>query len=368
MSAREGGASGAGPWPALVWRARPLAGLAGRAWAWACVTCLALVLAACGAVPLAPQARHVAGPATGQARPPANPTRRAAGGRAGEAVPDFSHVFLIVLENLGAAQAERLPYVATLARRFATATDYYAVAHPSLPNYLALTSGRTWVTSDCWFCYVQASNLATSLTAAHISWGAYMQGLPGACWLGPLWPFGLYAGKHDPFRYYTDVRRSRALCARIQPLTVLTAALGAPGSASVPRFVWITPNLCTDGHDCPASFANGWLSSYVPRILASPAWRDGGVLFITWDESGGGDDRGCCAAGNAAGGGGGRVLTLVIARGLPAGLTVSRPYNHYALLRTIERAWGLPLLGRSAAPGVHAMGAFWPSRGMVSRR
>jgi hypothetical protein len=324
-----------------------------RASRWRRPTLVALLLACLG---LAACARGATGP-----RPLAPPSHRAApllapppGPRG---VPDFRHVFLLVMENLNAATAEHLPYIRGLARRFAVATRYFAVAHPSLPNYLALTSGHTWVRSDCWFCVVRAPNLAASLAAAGIGWGAYMQGLPRPCWLGPFWPLGLYAGKHDPFRYYEDVRDSPALCAHIRPLSTLTAALPGPPGA-VPRFVWITPNLCADGHSCPVALADRWLAGFVPRILASAAWREGGVLFITWDEAAQGTS-GCCGAGGPGGGGGGRVLTLVIAPGLPPGLQVAVPYNHYSLLRTIEQAWGLPLLGASALPAVRAMTAFW---------
>ncbi len=324
---------------------------------------LALCVDACGTAGPAPASGSSAPAAAGRSArsprkaraAPAVPPGAPLPGSGG--LPDFGHVFVIVMENMGATRASRLPYVRLLQRRFASATDYFAVAHPSLPNYLALTSGAAWVHSDCWSCFVRAPNLGGELSAARIGWGAYMEGLPAPCWLGPLWPPGLYAGKHDPFRYYLDVRGSRALCLHIRPLSVLTQALPGP-AAGIPRFVWVTPNLCHDGHDCPASFANAWLSAFVPRVLASPAWRQGGVLFITWDEAGSGA-QGCCAAGGPAGGGGGRVLTLVIAPGLPQGLRVAVPYNHYALLRTIEQAWGLPLLGKSASPAVRPMTAFW---------
>jgi hypothetical protein len=283
------------------------------------------------------------------------------------AIPDFSHVFLVVLENLGARQALALPHVAALAHRFAVATDYYAVAHPSLPNYLALASGSTWgVTSDCWYCYVPGPDLASELARAGITWGAYMEGLPRPCWLGAWWPPGDYAGKHDPFRYFLDVRDQPSLCAHIRPLSDLLPLLGGP-PGRVPRFVWITPNLCHDGHDCPAAEADRWLGAFVPRILASAAWRQGGVLFVTWDESNA-SNAGCCGAGGPAGGGGGRVLLLVAARGLPPGLRVSVPYNHYSLLRTVEQAWGLPLLGQTARPGVQPLSAFWEARRGAARR
>jgi phospholipase C len=272
-------------------------------------------------------------------------------------------VFIIVMENLGYGPAIALPYVATLAARYAAATAYDSVAHPSLPNYLALTSGETWVHSDCFFCYQNAPNIGAQLSAAGIPWGAYMQGLPADCSLGPFDLATNYAGKHDPFRYYEDVRGSPALCAHIQPLRVLENLLppatgstaGAAPAARVPRFVWITPNLCNDGHSCAPTTADAWLQSFVPRILRSPAWQQGGVLFLTWDEGNGADTSACC--GLPPGTGGGHILTLVMAPGLPAGLRVAVPYDHYSLLATMEDGLGLPLLGH--AQSTPPMAAFW---------
>lgn len=278
----------------------------------------------------------------GPAVPP--PTPAAARG----AVPHFSHVFLIVMENLGFAQAVRLPFIAALMHRYGYASDYYAVAHPSLPNYLALASGHTWVGSDCLFCYVSADNLGAQAAAAGVSWGAYMEGLPAPCWLGPLAGYAGYAGKHDPFRYFRDVRGSPALCARIRPLTELLPLLPvAVAAAQVPRLVWITPNLCHDMHNCAPPTGDAWLRSFVPQILASSAWRRGGVLFVTWDEGQGGA------------GGGGRVLTLVLYPGMAAGTRVAVRYSHYSLLATIEDGLGLPLLGHAAT--ATPLAAFWPA-------
>ncbi len=245
------------------------------------------------------------------------------------------------MENLGYDAAMATPSIAKLAHEYAAATNYDAVAHPSLPNYLALTSGGTWgVTSDCFTCYRSEPNLGSQLSGAGVPWGAYMEGLPSSCDLTPYYLPGDYAGKHDPFRYFTNIRTSPALCAHIQPLANLNLA-------RPPTFAWITPNLCHDGHDCPASQAGAWLDGFVAQVTASPGWRNGGVLFVTWDEGNGGDTRG----------GGGHALTLVIAPGLPPGEMVAQPFNHYALLHTIEASLGVPPLGAAAQAPV--MSAFW---------
>ena len=102
----------------------------------------------------------------------------------------------------------------------------------------------------------------------------------------------------------------------------------------------MTPNLCHDGHDCPAGMAAAWLQGFVASVVRTAAWRDNGALFVTWDES------------ESGGAMGGRVLTLVIAPEVRRGLAVGAYYTHYSLLATIEDAFGLPLLGgaRTARP------------------
>jgi phosphatidylinositol-3-phosphatase len=275
------------------------------------------------------------------------PTTTALSGRDG--VPSFSHVFVVVMENLGYDEALQTAGIAALASRYASATSWYAVAHPSLPNYLALTSGGTWgVTSDCVECFVDRPNLGEQLSDAGIGWGAYMEGIPSPCFLEDYGGVG-YAAKHDPFRYYVDIRDSPSLCAHIEPLGGL-AGLLAGAARSVPRLVWVTPDLCHDGHDCPPSQAAAWLDRFVDEVVSSRAWREEGVLFVTWDEGNGGDDAtlgeggrvvGCC--------GGGHLLTLVIARGVPAGERVGVPYDDYSLLATVEDSFRLPLLGAASA-------------------
>jgi len=265
------------------------------------------------------------------------------------------------MENLPADVAGGVPSLASLVDRYASATSWYAVGHPSLPNYLALVAGSTFgVTSDCTGCLQSAPNLADELTAAGVSWDAYFENMPGPCFLGAQSPDGLYAAKHDPFVYFTDVRAQSSLCSHVQPMRTLTTLLGSP-AAVVPRFVWVTPNMCDDGHDCPASTAGAWLDDFVATVTSSPAWSRGGALVVTWDESEGGDDSGVDPATGAvtASGGGGRVLTLVIAPGIAPGLRVGTVYDHYSLLRTIEDAFGLPLLGQAAAPGTRPMSGFW---------
>ena len=231
-----------------------------------------------------------------------------------------SHVFVIVMENRGFSEAIGQPYTAQLAAQYAVASNYHAVAHPSLPNYLALTSGSTWGIKDDGYHPLPPGGLGAQLTQAGASWRAYMEGLGSDC----LASDSRYAVKHNPFAYYGGGCPSNVV-----PLTELQGDL----ARGAPRLAWITPDLCHDGHDCSSAAADDFLRSLVPGILASTAWQQGGLLLITWDEDDG-------STGN-------RVLTLVIAPQLAAHSS-DRPHDHYSLLATVEDAVGVSRLGQAA--------------------
>ena len=276
------------------------------------------------------------------------------------ALAAVGHVFVVVMENLGAGEATSVPALASLAHRYQSTTRWYAASHPSLPNYLALVSGSTWgITSDCTSCTVRGANLGAQLSSAGVSWGAYFEGMPSPCFLGPQSPDGSYAQKHDPFAYFDDIRSSPALCGHLQPLSSLTPLLAGP-AAGVPRFVWVTPSMCHSGHDCPPAVAGSWLEGFVGTVTASAAWRQHGLLVVIWDEGDGtaGVDPATGAVG--ASGGGGAVLAIVAAPGAAPGRVVPGPYDHYSLLATVEDVFGLPRLGAAAAAGEAPLTAFLP--------
>jgi len=233
--------------------------------------------------------------------------------------PAPSHVFVIVMENRSYSQALAGRYTSQLARRYGLATNYHGITHPSLPNYLAMTSGSTWGVTDDGFHDLPAGGLGAELTKASVSWRAYMEGMSNGCFRSG-YPYAL---KHNPFAYYGS-----ACPPEVVPFTKFAGDL----TGDIPRFVWITPGLCNDGHDCSTSVADGWLAKTVPTILATTAWKDGGVLFVTWDE---GED-----STNS-------VLTLVIQPDALA-RTSKVAYNHYSLLAAIEDRLGVPRLGEAA--------------------
>jgi hypothetical protein len=282
---------------------------------------VAALVGACGA------SGTKAGPL--QTRP--SPRARLAGGPP-------THVAVIVMENeefgdvVGSPAA---PYLNGLARTYSLAARMFAISHPSLPNYLALTGGSTFgIDSDCTDCAIHATSIVDQLERAKLSWKAYMEDLPHPCFAGA--ETGKYAKKHDPFVYYTPVADSPTRCRNVVPL----AQLGADErSHALPRFIWITPNLCHDMHDCDVATGDRFLSQLVPGLLQRLGPR--GLLFITWDE--GSSDNGCCRLAS-----GGHVVTIVAGPGARRKTRLGTPADHYSLLQAIEDVLGLPRL-RGAA-------------------
>jgi hypothetical protein len=232
------------------------------------------------------------------------------------------NVFVIVMENTSLNSALRGSYIASLAEQYGLATNYHAVGSPSLPNYLALTSGDTHGIEDNDYHALPAGGIGQQLSAAGVPWRAYMEGMGQDCRVD----VGGYAVKHDPFAYYGG-----ACPPNVVPLTSLTADLAANTS----RFVWITPDLCHSGHDCALTQADQWLAETVPLITSSPAWQPNAVLFIVWDEG----DRSDLVP-----------LIVVTQRGGP--LRSAARYDHYSLLATMETLLGLPRLGSAAGADV----------------
>ena len=293
--------------------------------------------------PAAPTATAVS-----QALPTVAPTTDVAGAApsplASTATPPAkgtpSHILLIVMENkeypqiIGSPDA---PYVNGLAAHYLLAERSYAVAHPSLPNYLALLGGDTFgVTSDCTGCHVSAVNIVDQLERAGISWGAYLEDLPRPCFGGA--GAGGYAKKHNPFAYYDDIAGSPARCGKLVGFARLAGGLR---SGRLPTYVWISPNLCDDGHDCGVATGDRFLARTVPALLHELGPH--GFLVITWDE--GGSDRGCCGTAQ-----GGHIATILAGPDVLSGARERGPVDHYGVLATIEEALGLPRLASANDP------------------
>jgi phosphatidylinositol-3-phosphatase len=197
-----------------------------------------------------------------------------------------------------------------------------------------MTGGSTFgIAEDCGECHASGPSLATQLSAAGVSWRAYMGGMPSPCYRGA--EAGDYAKKHNPFVYFPSVAADRSLCAHDVPETQLRADLA---HRRLPAFSWISPSLCEDAHDCGFGVADDYLRRVVPRLLSQLG--PGGLLVVTFDE--GTTDAGCC--GNASGG---HIATILLGPGIRAGSRARGPYSSYSLLATIEDRFGVPRMGNA---------------------
>jgi acid phosphatase len=226
------------------------------------------------------------------------------------------------------------PYINSLATQYGVAANYFAVTHPSLPNYLSITGADTFgITSDCTTCFVSAPNIAADrVEPSGRTWKAYMESMPSACFAGDS---GKYAQKHNPLYYFNDIRTVSAECNKIVPYTALATDLAS--ASTTPNYAFITPNLCDDMHDSCSPTNNQikqgdtWLSGQLPNILNSPAYTSqNSLIIIVWDE----DDSS----------GTNQVPAILIAKNVKAGFKSSVSYSHYSILKTIESAWGLSSL------------------------
>jgi phosphatidylinositol-3-phosphatase len=308
------------------------------------VVLVVLTLSGCGGPGGAgpSQRTQPAAPRSSPTAPSAQGSATTRGGGSGQA----PRVVVVVEENHAFDQiigSPRAPFLNQLAGQGVLLTNYQAVTHPSLPNYLAMISGDTHgVSSDCTTCTVTGPNLASQLQTAGISWKAYMQDLPAPC--SDVARSGAYAKKHDPFMYFDGIRRSPQQCDKVVPSSQLATDLAA---GRLPRFAFVVPDLDHDMHDGPVSVADAWLRDLHGQLVASRNWQPDTRLVVTFDEGSGGSSR---------------VVTII------AGPRV-RPrhddtaYSHYSLLRSIETLFRLPHLGHAADPSTATIPALADGNG-----
>ena len=249
--------------------------------------------------------------------------------------PRVDKVLVFVVENHSEGQmSAQMPYAAGLGRRYAVATAYTAVTHPSLPNYLAMVAGSTYGVRDddgpARHRLNGASVFGLALTQGRTA-AVYAEGMATHCQLAPA---SRYAVKHNPWAYFVD---ERAACRRFdQPLTALPAAITA---GTLPSVGMVVPDLCHDAHDCSLDRADQWFAGWMRRVQAGPDWKAGRLLVVlTADE----DDH---HAGN-------RVLTVLAHPDLHQ-QRVGAALDHYALARLLAEAAGAPAPGKaSSAPSI----------------
>jgi phosphatidylinositol-3-phosphatase len=282
-------------------------------------------------------------------------------------------------------------------------TQYFAIGHASLDNYIAEISGQSPNPSTQGDCiqyrefvatgtgpYGQAlgsgcvyprtvATIADQLSAAGKTWRAYMEDMGTPCRhpaIGTddetIVPHAgdMYATRHNPFVYFHSIIDSPVCASNVVDLGSLDVDLQSIDTT--PNFAFITPNVCHDGHDKPCVdgepgglvSADQFLADQVPKIMDSPAFKADGLLVVTVDEAEITNATACCNTPPApntekpgiSGPGGGRIGTLLVSSRVRANTIDSRPYNHYALLCSLEDIFGLSHLGFASAPGLGCFG------------
>jgi hypothetical protein len=318
-------------------------------------------------------------------------------------MPRVRHVFVINLENKGYDTTfgpdSQAPYLShTLRAKGQLLTQYFGIAHQSLPNYLAQISGQApnpQTQADCqlYSDFVQVNTVAPQqavgngcvypanvktvadqLRAKGLTWRGYMEDMGQPCWHPPANAEDdtqrarvgyQYAVRHNPFMYFKSITGSSRCKSDVVDLSRLRTDLTKVSTTR--NLTYITPNLCNDAHDEPCVdgrpgglvTADRWLRTWVPRILASPAFKNDGLLVVTFDESGNDNAHSadaCCGEQSGPntllpgvyGPGGGRTGSVLVSPFIKPGTKNSTGYNHYSLLRTIENAFGLSPLGYAA--------------------
>jgi hypothetical protein len=334
------------------------------------------------------------------------------------ATPPVQHVFVIVLENEDAATSfgagSPAPYLSqTLTAQGAFVPGYYGIGHASLDNYIAMVSGQApnpVTQGDCPLfedmlpgtptsdgqvigqgCVYPAAvkTIGDQLSARGLTWAGYMEDMGddpvrdnGTTCAHP--PLGMpdptetaaaddqYATRHNPFVYFHSLLDSGACAAHDVPLSRLAGDLRS--AKTTPNLVFITPDLCHDGHDATCAdggpgglpAADAFLRTWVPRITGSAAYRRDGLLAVIFDEAAS-DSSACCgeqsgpntpaAGGQSGGAGGGRTGAVMLSPFIAPGTVTTQDYNHYSLLRSVEDFFGLGHLGYAAATGLRPLGS-----------
>ena len=320
------------------------------------------------------------------------------------------HVFVIVLENESAAVTfgpdSPAPFLSkTLPAKGAFVPNYYGVGHASLDNYVAMISGQAPNPSTQADCGVFANftaaglgsfgqqpgsgcvypadvtTLPAQLQGAKFSWRDYNEDMgadptrESATCGHPVvgqpdhteaaTATDMYATRHDPFVYFHSIIDRAALCdSHVVNLKHLPTDLSHVGGTR--NYTFITPDLCDDGHD--ATCANGqtgglpaadaFLKMWVPRITASQAFKEDGLLMVIFDEAAGGDSSSCCGEipgpaapePGGAGPGGGRTGAVFLSPCIAPGTVTNTAYNHYTMLGSVENIFGVPHLGYAGLP------------------
>lgn len=250
--------------------------------------------------------------------------------------PSVTKLVVFIVENHSLDQMRQgMPYTFALARQYAYATNYRAVTHPSLPNYLAIIGGSTFGIHDDAppaSHVIHGQSVFGQAIAAGRSAKLYAEGMPTPC--ATENGGDNYAVKHNPWAYFAD---ERAECQKFDvPLDELSADIDR---GRLPDIGMIIPNLCNDAHDCGLRVADDWLREHVEQIMNGPDWRSGHLaIVITADEDDHNQDN--------------LVLTTVVHPSVRH-VVFDTPLNHFSLTLLYDRVIdSSPLREAAQAPAV----------------
>ncbi len=235
-------------------------------------------------------------------------------------------VVLVVEENHGYSSVignSAMPYLNSLAAQNGLATQYYADTHPSIGNYLMMTAGAIITNNDSFSGTITNDNIVRHLLAAGKTWKAYEESIPSVGYIGG--DTSLYARKHDPLSFFSDVVNSNVQLLNLVPFTQFATDMNA---GQLPDFSFVTPNLQDDAHDGTLAQADAWLHGWLPVIMSGPDWRQGRLaIVVAFDE---GDTT--------------NQVPFVLIAPWVSGTVLRQPAGHYALTRLIDGVIGAPLL------------------------
>jgi phosphatidylinositol-3-phosphatase len=252
----------------------------------------------------------------------------------------FGHVIVVVEENRNygdVVASPSMPYLNSLADQYGLATNYFANAHPSIPNYFMLTTGQNLTLIDALtpdLFPVSEDNVIRELIAARKTWKSYAEDLPAIGYAGG--DSGNYAVHHNPFAYMTDVQNDSAQKQNLVPFTHFSVDLS---TANLPDYSFIIPNLCNDGHDCTLATADHWLKTNLDPLIQSPVFQKDGLLIVVFDEA---DFTDFTA-------GGGHVAAIIVSPLANRGYKSVAFYQHQSVLRLALEGLGVTRLPGDAA-------------------
>lgn len=246
---------------------------------------------------------------------------------------------MVVEENSSYSEvigSSDMPYLNSLANQYGLATQYFANTHPSIGNYFMLTTGQIVTNDDSFTGTVDADNIVRELVASGKTWKSYAESR-----YDPV----LYAKRHDPLSYFSDVVNSPA---QSQNLVLMSQFSSDLSNNTLPNFSFVVPNLLNDAHDAPLQVADAWLQDNIAPLISNAQFQKDGLLIIVFDE----------AATSDSTNGGGHVAAVIISAKARQGFQSTAMYQHQSTLRLILD--GLGVANRpGASSGAPAMGEFF---------